>query len=214
MHEKDCPGKKENSLYALFSSTRDPAVPGLDLSGGKTSTCTAHAQLREHAQCVRTHLLLRMRLGAHTPSWAPSVRTFGPAETGVLIQSRFLLATWDSPGRFTDLSSLEVKCACVWGGASEFRAGRAVPSGAFEEEGPRGHHLSSHRCRDTLVLVLVAGEEGWWAEESTGSDDSGGRGGDLGVLFEISGSLRPGNWRQSTESGAGSGTWAGGRVGD
>ena len=68
-----------------------------------------------------------------------------------------------------------------------------MPSGAFEEEGPRGHHLSSHRCRDTLVLVLVAGEEGWWAEESTGSDDSGGRGGDLGVLFEISGSLRPGN---------------------
>ena len=125
------------------------------------------------AVCAHTHLLLRMRLGVHTPSWAPSVRNVGP-EAGVLIQSRFFLSTWDSPGRFTHLSCLEVKCACVWGGASEFRAGRAVPSGAFEEEGPRRHHLSPHRCRDTLVLVLVAGEEGWWAEENTGSDDSAG----------------------------------------
>ena len=32
------------------------------------ATCTAHAQLSEHAQCVRAHPLLRMRLGAHTPS--------------------------------------------------------------------------------------------------------------------------------------------------
>ena len=39
-------------------------------------------------------------------------------------------------------------------------------------------------------------------------------GGDLGVLFEISGSLGPWDSGQSTESGAGSGTWAGGGVGD
>ena len=39
-------------------------------------------------------------------------------------------------------------------------------------------------------------------------------GGDLPVLFEITGSLGPGDPGQSTESGASSGTWAGGRVGD
>lgn len=50
-----------------------------------------------------------------------------------------------------------------------------MTSGAFEEEGPRGHHLCPHRCHDALVLVLVAGEEGRWGEEGRGSDDSGGR---------------------------------------
>ena len=39
-------------------------------------------------------------------------------------------------------------------------------------------------------------------------------GGDLQVLFEISGSLGPWDSGQSTESGASRGTWAGGRVGD
>ena len=61
---------KKYSLQAPFSSSRDPAVPGLYLNGRKTATCTAQAQLSEHAQCVRAHPLLRMRLGAHTPSWA------------------------------------------------------------------------------------------------------------------------------------------------
>ena len=50
-----------------------------------------------------------------------------------------------------------------------------MPCGAFEEEGPRGRHLSPHRCCDAILLVLVAGKEGRWAEESRGSDDSGGR---------------------------------------
>ena len=61
---------KKYSLQAPFSSSRDPAVLGLYLNGGKTATCTAQAQLSEHAQCVRVHPLLRMRLGAHTPSGA------------------------------------------------------------------------------------------------------------------------------------------------
>ena len=59
---------KKYSPQAPFSSSRDPAVPGVYLSGGKTATGTAQAQLREDAQCVRAHPLLRMRLGAHTPS--------------------------------------------------------------------------------------------------------------------------------------------------
>ena len=33
--------------------------------------------------------------------------------------------------------------------------------GAFEEEGPR-------KCRDAIVLALVAGEKGQWAEEGRG----------------------------------------------
>ena len=52
--------------------------------------------------------------------------------------------------------------------ASEFRAGRAVPSRAFEEEGPQGSHLSPHKCCDAILLALVAGEEGQWAEEGRG----------------------------------------------
>ena len=62
--------------------------------------------------------------------------------------------------------------------------------GAFEEEGPRGRHLSPRKCRDTIVLALVVGEEGQWAEEGRGRMMVGG---DLGVLFEISGSLGPWN---------------------
>lgn len=48
-------------------------------------------------------------------------------------------------------------------------------SGAFEEEGPRGRHLSPDKCRDAIVLALVLGEQGRWAEEGRGSDDGGGR---------------------------------------
>ena len=40
--------------------------------------------------------------------------------------------------------------------------------GAFEEEGPRGRHLSPRKCRDAIVLALVAGEKGQWAEEGRG----------------------------------------------
>ena len=40
--------------------------------------------------------------------------------------------------------------------------------GAFEDEGLRGRHLSPHKCRDAIVLALVAGEEGQWAEEGRG----------------------------------------------
>ena len=40
--------------------------------------------------------------------------------------------------------------------------------GAFEEEGPQGRHLSPHKCRDAIVLALVAGGEGQWAEEGRG----------------------------------------------
>ena len=40
--------------------------------------------------------------------------------------------------------------------------------GAFEEESSRGRHLSSHKCRDAIVLALVMGEEGQWAEEGRG----------------------------------------------
>ena len=161
--------RKKHSLQALFSSSRNHAVLGLYLSGGKTSTCTARAQRREHAQCVRVRVrtpccacpLLRIRVPEH------SVRSVGP-EPGLFIQSPFFLTTWDSPGRFTDLSCLELKCACMWGGASEFWAGRAVRSGAFEEEGLQCSHLSPHKCRDAIVLALVAGEEGQWEEEGRG----------------------------------------------
>ena len=59
---------KKYSLQAPFSSCRETEVLGLYLNGRKTATCTAHAQLSEHVQCVRAHPLLRMRLGAHTPS--------------------------------------------------------------------------------------------------------------------------------------------------
>ena len=54
---------------------------------------------------------------------------------------------------------------------------------AFEEEGPRGYHLSPHRCRDALVLVLVAGEERRCAEEGSGSDESWGTLG--GTVWDI-----------------------------
>ena len=40
--------------------------------------------------------------------------------------------------------------------------------GAFEDEGLRGRHLSPRKCRDAIVLALVVGEEGQWAEEGRG----------------------------------------------
>ena len=114
MHKKDCTGKKKIYSSSPFLILQRPCGSGLCLNGGKTSTGTAHAQRREHAQCVRVCArtpccacpLLRIRVPEH------SVRSVGP-ETGLFIQSRFFLTTWDSPGRFTDLSCLELKCACV-----------------------------------------------------------------------------------------------------